>query len=326
MRRLAVGGMAELYLADQLLLGSIPRRVVVKRILADKLDDDEFMTMFADEARLMARLSHPNVAAVLDAGTIGVEPFMALEYVSGASLGQLMQASAATPLGVLSENEALAMLLQVAEALAYVHEARDERGRPMNIVHRDLTPANVIISFDGAAKLIDFGIAKGENRVYQTTTGVLKGTCGYMAPEQLSEEQQIDFRTDIFAFGVIFYEAVCGRPAFTAKQVVQLYDQVLNARYAPPRSVRPGLAAGLASLIDACLARDPRQRPASMHVVAAALRDELARRTSRPLMSEIGALVRILCPPTDGGGAADIETDPTAEPEGEWVTAIDHER
>jgi serine/threonine protein kinase len=317
--RFATGGMAELWIARRVLLGGVERRVVIKRVHPDKRGDDEYETMFLDEARLMSRLSHPHVAQVYDAGHVGGEPFLALEHIEGASLRDLVAAAATTPNGVVSEMEALSIALTVAETLDYVHDAVDERGRAMRIVHRDLTPDNVLVSYDGAVKLIDFGIAQGENRVYQTTNGVLKGTCGYMAPEQLIETADVDRRTDIFAFGVILYELTTGVHPFTAKQAVQLFDQVLGSRYRRPREVRPDLSDSLETLIVACLSRQPSARPATMREVAESVRDELVRRGALPLAFEIGALVRLLAPPPE---TRDAPVAARAEP-GEWVTRID---
>ena len=331
-RRLAVGGMAEVFLAREDLGEGIERTVVLKTLLKDKREEEEFVTMFFDEARLLARLSHPNIAQVFAAGTQGEDCYLAMEYVQGASLRDLLGAVTHTPNGALPEAEAAAIGLTLAETLAYVHEAHDDEGRPLNIVHRDLTPSNLMVSYDGAVKLIDFGIARGENRVYETSTGVLKGTCGYMAPEQLLRSTGLDHRVDVFAFGVMLYEAATGAHPFAVKNPAMLYDRIVEARYRRPREVRPDLSPGMEELIMACMHRDADARPEDMHVVASWLRGVLMGVGNLPLMSELGELVRHMFPPGHDEIDFDAEeafgsipTDPHARPvdPAEWVTQID---
>lgn len=331
-RRLAVGGMAEVFLAQEELGEGIERPVVLKTLLEDKRDEEEFVTMFFDEARVLARLSHPNIAQVFAAGTQDDDCYLAMEYVRGASLRDLLGAVTHTPNRALAESEAAAIGLTLAETLAYVHEAQDEEGRPLNIVHRDLTPSNLMVSYDGAIKLIDFGIARGDNRVYETSTGVLKGTCGYMAPEQLLRSSGLDHRVDVFAFGVMLYEAAVGQHPFAVKNPAMLYDRIVESHFQRPREVRPDLSAGMEELIVACMHRDADERPANMHVVASWLRGVLMGSGNLPLMSEIGDLVRHMFPPghdeIDFGGEeafGAIPTDPHGRPvdPAEWVTQID---
>lgn len=328
LRRLAVGGMAEVYLASETLGEGIDRVVVLKTLLKDKRDDEEFVTMFFDEARLLSHLCHPNVVQVFATGTHGPDSYMAVEYVRGASLRDLLAAATHTPRGALDEAVAVSIGITLAETLAYVHDALDEEGRPLNIVHRDLTPANVMLSYDGAVKLIDFGIAQGEDRVYETTAGVLKGTCGYMAPEQLQMQQDMDRRADIFAFGVMMYEATTGTHPFTVKNPAELYDRILEARYTPPQRVRRDLSPSLAELITTCMSRRADDRPSDMRVVATWLRSVLVSAGQLPLMAELGDLVRQMFPRhrTDEiGGGDEPKTDPqmAAPAAGEWVTQVD---
>lgn len=317
--------MAEVYLAEESPLAGIRRRVVVKRLLADKRREEEFVTMFLDEARLMSRLSHPHVVQVLGAGMHDGSPYLAVEHVDGPSYRDVLAAASYTETAAVREPEALRIALTLAETLAYVHSAHDEDGRPMRIVHRDLTPANVIISYEGIVKLIDFGIAQGENRVYQTSTGVLKGTCGYMAPEQLVEQSVVDHRVDVFAFGVMLYEACVGRHPFNATHVVELYDLVLETRFDPPRKVRPALSPTLEWIICACMARDANDRPESMYRVAEMLRDEMSVAGTLSLAWELGEWVRSLCPPEPehGGPAVQLPDAGSSDTAARWVTQVD---
>lgn len=331
LHRLAVGGMAEVFLASETIGEGIERPVVLKTLLRDKLDDEEFVTMFFDEARLLAQLSHPHIAQVFAAGTHGTDCYMAMEYVRGASLRDLLAAVARTPRGALPEEVALSVAITLAETLAYVHDARDDEGRPLHIIHRDLTPANLMVSYDGAVKLIDFGIARGENRVYETSTGVLKGTCGYMAPEQLSQEGGLDRRADIFTFGVMLYEATTGVHPFTVKRPAELYDRIIEARFTPPRHVRSDLSAALEELIVSCMARRADDRPTDMHVIAAWLRGVLTSAGTLPLMSEIGELVWQMFPAhqTNIDAGEDELSGPPTDPNmqapnpSDWVTQVD---
>ncbi|MGB0680866.1 MAG: serine/threonine protein kinase, partial [Polyangiales bacterium] len=219
-RKLAAGGMAEIFLAKQRGLEGVERSVVLKRILPEHHNDEEFVTMFLDEARLLAALAHPNIAQTFDLGRQGLSYYLVMEYVRGPTLWKVLRRAAKTGGRGLPEREALSIVLGVAEALAYVHERHDEFGRPLNIVHRDLNPANVILSYDGAVKLIDFGIAKAASKVHQTRTEVVKGTYGYIAPEQLNQASQVDHRTDVYALGVLMYEVCVGRHPFEAEGLV----------------------------------------------------------------------------------------------------------
>ena len=328
LHRLAVGGMAEVFLALEQVGEGIERTVVLKLLLKDKRDDEEFVTMFFDEARLLSHLQHPHVAQLYAVGIHGADSYMAVEYVRGASLRDLFAAASRTPRGALDEAVALAIGITLAETLAYVHDAADEDGRPLNIVHRDLTPANVMVSYDGAVKLIDFGIAQGENRVYETSTGVLKGTCGYMAPEQLLMQQDMDRRADIFAFGVMMYEAITGTHPFTVKNPAELYDRILEARYVKPRDVKHDVSPRLESLIVACMAKEQKDRPQTMRDVASALRAVLLGRKQLPLMTEIGDLVRQMFPRAGVELVDEDEWGPKTDPQGspppgDWVTQVD---
>jgi serine/threonine protein kinase len=179
-------------------------------------------------------------------------------------------------------------------------------------VHRDLTPKNILVGHDGVTKVIDFGIAQGENRVYQTSTGTLKGTCGYMAPEQLTERAEIDMRADIFSFGVVAYEVLTGAHPFVAASALDLYREVLSARHALARQLRPDLSPTLATLVEECLERVPAKRPPHMGYVAAALRNELLRLGTFPLWSEIGRVTQSLRAPAED----DPATEPTGRPAG----------
>ncbi|MCZ7681979.1 MAG: serine/threonine protein kinase [Sandaracinaceae bacterium] len=299
-RQLAMGGMAEIYLARQRGLEGIERTVVLKRILERHAHDAEFVTMFLDEARLLAALSHPNIAQVFDVGQVEGTYYLVMEHVRGPTLGKLLASAREAGAAALPRREALGVGLAVAEALHYVHERKDELGRPLDIVHRDLNPANVIVSYDGAVKLIDFGIAKAATKVYETRTGVVKGTYGYIAPEQLLGETPVDRRADVFALGILLYEMCAGVHPYDVSDEPNLIDRVLEARYRRPREVRPDIAPELDDLIARCLKPRPAGRPDDMAVVIEALAGHLAAQRMVPTQHALAALARRLVPTARG--------------------------
>jgi eukaryotic-like serine/threonine-protein kinase len=201
--RLAMGGMAEVYLAKP---DGAQRFVALKRILPNIAADDEFIAMFIDEAKIAGQLNHPNVAQIFDLGKINNSYFIAMEYVSGHDVRALWDRTrdadggkTALPIGL-----ACYIVKKICDGLDYAHRRRDSKGRPLGIIHRDVSPQNILVSYDGDLKIIDFGIAKAANRIVKTQTGILKGKFAYMAPEQARGEPT-DHRADIFAIGVILY-------------------------------------------------------------------------------------------------------------------------
>jgi serine/threonine protein kinase len=294
LRAVGAGGMAEVYLASEQLLQGVQRLVVLKRLMPQHRDDDEFVTMFFDEARICARLQHPHIAELRAAFTCESDHYIAFEHVDGVTLRQLLAAAQQRPERVVPAEQAAGIALTLAETLHYVHTLRDAHGRPLQIVHRDLNPANVVISRAGAVKLIDFGIARAEVSVHETATGMLKGTAGYMAPEQLQEGSEVDARTDIFTFGVLLYELFVGTHPFYTKNPLDAYDLILHSRFAEPRSVRSELPAGLGELVVRCLAAAPERRPRDMREVVESLSALLREARQVPTLTALGALVRLL--------------------------------
>lgn len=299
LRPIAKGGMAELYLARQRGLEGVERTVVIKRILEKYADDEEFITMFLDEARLLAALSHPNIAQVFEVGRVETSFFLAMEYVRGPTLGKLM-AAAGKDGGIMPRREALGVGLSIAEALHYVHERRDDVGRPLNIVHRDLNPANVLVSYDGAVKLIDFGIAKAATKVYETRTGVIKGTYGYIAPEQLAGTTPVDRRADVFALGILLYELCVGQHPYDVSDEPNLIDRILEARYRRPRDVRNDIPRDLDRLIASCLSPHPEGRPDDLGEVIDGLARHLGEQGIVPTMLGLSQLTKSAVPDDEG--------------------------
>ena len=292
---LAVGGMAEIYLASEQLLPGAERLVVVKRLLPQHRDDEEYVTMFFDEARICSRLTHPNVVEVRAAFAMDGDCLIVFEHVDGVTLRQVMDVARTTPPGVIPAGVAAAVCLSLAETLAYVHTLRDEHGRPLNIVHRDLNPSNVVISRAGGVKLIDFGIARGEMQVHETATGMLKGTAGYMAPEQLQEGANVDARADVFNLGISLYELIAGAHPFGTRNPLEAFELIQNSRFESARSVRPDVAPALSELASRCLRANPDARPQSMHDVAAELCAYLRSAGVVPRLQQLVDLVAHSC-------------------------------
>ncbi len=261
------------------------RVCVVKRLIRSLSTDDSFVKALTTEARLSALLHHPGIVQVLDFGRVDGEVFLALEYVDGRSLHDVLADSSRAE-RKLPPGLACYIVAEVATALAYAHALRDEQGRALEIVHRDVGPANVMVSWSGAVKLLDFGIAKAADhlRDERSRTGVLKGKLGYMSPEQ-ADGGSLDGRSDLFSLGVLFHELLTGRPLFKTVDDLHTLDRVRAAR-ASPTGIDPEIDGVLLSL----LARSREDRPTDgdavahtlrpiihrLHADAAGLRDHLA--------------------------------------------------
>jgi serine/threonine protein kinase len=261
-RRIALGGMAELYLARQLGDAGYEKVVALKRVLPHLAEDPQFVEMFLNEARLAAGLNHSGIAQVMDFGTEGGEHFMTLEYVHGRSVSQLLrEAGRALPRSV-----ALTIAHEVAGALHYAHERVGSDGRPLGLVHRDVSPSNILVSYDGDVKLVDFGIAKATAHSNATQTAAIKGKIAYMAPEQLRGES-LDRRSDVFALCVVFYEMLLGKRCFSAPGEFALINRVAEARYTKPSKINPEIEPELETLVADGLSVDPDDRPRSARVL-----------------------------------------------------------
>src|SRR5687767_8006504 len=212
--RLAAGGMAEIYVAEMALARGVRRKVALKRIHPHLAEDPDFVSMFLDEARVASQLAHRGVVALLDAVECGGDLVIVMEYVPGWDLSAILrearQKKKDVPLGV-----AVAIAQSVAETLAYVHTAADANGTALGIVHRDVTPANLLVGEDGSVRLLDFGVAKAAERATKTATATLKGKFAYMSPEQASSKP-VDARTDLYALGLVLYEMLVGDRALRA--------------------------------------------------------------------------------------------------------------
>jgi eukaryotic-like serine/threonine-protein kinase len=268
---LGQGGMATVYLAVALGTSGFRKLAVVKLLRPEIAVDQEFVQMFLDEARLCARLSHPNIVQTYDVGVDEVGHLMAMEYLDGVSL-HAATAKLGKSGGPLTFPMQARILLEVLEGLRYAHELQDYDGRSLEIVHRDVTPHNIFVTFDGQVKLLDFGIAKAVTSSVRTATGVIKGKLTYMAPEQARGES-VDARADLFAVGVMLWEAVTGRRRWP-KGLSQpaLFTRLASGE--PPES--PNAASfGLSPEIDAVVLRAMATKPEDRFQTAAEFREAL---------------------------------------------------
>lgn len=247
----ARGGMGSVELVrvlDGRLAGQI---VAVKRLHANIAEDQEFVSMFLDEAWITAALSHPNVAQVMAWGTDDRGPFLAIELVQGVSLSRLLK-EAQQNQEPFAERTVAFICSQICAGLTAAHSLGAADGSPLGVVHRDLTPANVLVSFDGAVKIIDFGIAKAEERITHTRTGQLKGKPSYMSPEQ-QRGGAVDHRADIFAFGVTMFELLAGRRPWTAKGAFDVMMEIANDPHPDLGELRKGLNPEFVAIAHKCL-------------------------------------------------------------------------
>lgn len=260
LKKIAAGGMAEILVARAHTLPGVEKVVVIKRLLPQFSAKQEFIDMFLDEARIAATLNHPNVVQMYDFGPMDGGYFMALEYLHGEDLRAINRKHIAQE-RVMPLEHALTIVSSVAGGLHHAHEAKGFDGRDLAIVHRDVSPHNVFVTFDGAVKLVDFGIAKSKNRVSQTRHGTLKGKVPYMAPEQLKNEP-LDRRADIYALGVILYEVTTGQRPYVVTNGGEfaLMMSIVRGQVRTPSIVRADYPRELEAIVLRALARRPEQR------------------------------------------------------------------
>ncbi|WP_394828494.1 serine/threonine protein kinase [Pendulispora albinea] len=254
--RIAVGGMAEVYLARLPLGGN---RMVALKVLRDELaDDPTYVTMFIDEAKLLAKLAHPSTVQIYESGEDRGRYFLAMELLIGDSFQRVWEACQdhgyRIPYGVSAWIAA-----RVAEGLHHAHELRDEKGKPENVVHRDVNPSNIQMTFDGRIKIIDFGLARSESRASKTAAGIVKGKLAYLSPEQIDGEPP-DRRADIFALGTTLWEVTVDRRLFKRENDLDTVRAIQRCVVPDPRTLVPDYPASLWTIARRALARDPRER------------------------------------------------------------------
>jgi MATE family multidrug resistance protein len=300
LRRLGQGGMGEVYLAATAGIEGAERPCVVKIIRRDRARDRSFLARFVDEARVQSQLQHPGVAQVLEASTDDAgEPYVVVEYIEGRSLGE-MRADARQGAMSIDWASAVAIAASLAEALGHVHERTDAAGRPLAIVHRDISPHNLMVSYSGDVKLIDFGTARAENRKSRTLSGIVLAKPGYVAPE-LAHGASADHRVDLYALGIVLWELVAGRRFLQGAASEHLSLVAKNERRPAPIAEATGAPRELDAIIARLTACGPHQRYASARQAASDLAQLLARADVLPsgergLRARIGRLMQTLYP------------------------------
>jgi eukaryotic-like serine/threonine-protein kinase len=261
---LGVGGHASVHVA----VAKDGKRVALKRLLPHAALEPETVRTFLDEAKLVQNLEHPNIAATLDCGKVDGTYYIAMEYVEGHTLLQLIR-RCATTIGVMPFPITVNILIQLCDALEYAHRRRDNRGKPLNIIHRDVSPQNVILSKTGIVKLIDFGIAKSKHSTVHSNAGIVKGKFGYMAPEYL--DGRLDHRVDLWALGTVAHELLTNRRLFEGDDDFKIMYAVKFDEIEPPSKHNADVPHDFDVIVMTALQRDPDRRWQS----AAAMRTAL---------------------------------------------------
>ncbi|MCK6544987.1 protein kinase [Myxococcota bacterium] len=256
--RLASGGAANVFLVRDTQSPPPNRLLALKILLPSLAANEDFLNMFFTEAKIAARLQHPNVVTIAGFGQVEGIHCLAMEYVFGASLSQVLRASARAK-KPLTVGVLLRITAAVCDALHYAHELKDEHNKPMGLVHRDVTPQNILIGFNGVPKLTDFGIAKATNRGWETQAGIVKGKFSYMSPEQ-ALGKKVDRRSDIFCTGIVLWEALTGRDLFRGSTPLEVLTNIREQKIDPPSKVVPGLTPIVDPIVMKALRRSPKAR------------------------------------------------------------------
>ena len=303
-RRLAEGGMGEIYLARLKGAANFEKRVVIKKILPHLAQQPEFVQKFVDEANILVQLTHGNIVPVFEMADEDGELYMAMEYIPGQDLRsmlRLMEADGAR----LSIAACIYIVVEVCKGLSYAHQKRDDDRRPLGIIHRDISPSNILLSCTGEVKIVDFGIAKASVRRTESVTGRLQGKFCYMSPEQ-ARGAELDARSDIFSLGVVLYEMLTGVRPFEGLNDLDTLEKVREAKLILPGERRPEIPATLDAIVARALSRDPERRFTSADSLLAALIGVLMELgvpvTATRLVEELGEWLEQDLPPSKAAG------------------------
>jgi serine/threonine-protein kinase len=290
-REIAAGGMATVHIGRLSAQAGFSRTVAIKRLHPQFARDPGFVAMFLDEARLAARIQHPNVVSTLDVVAEHDELFLVMEYIQGESVSRVARLVAARgeriPLPIVG-----AVIVGALNGLHAAHEARDERGAPLDVVHRDVSPQNILIGADGIPRVIDFGVAKAAGRLQETQTGQLKGKLAYMAPEQF-REKEITRSVDVYAASIVLWELLTGKRLFAADSQAATIERVLYSEFQPPTGLVPELPPALDAILARGLSRAPEGRFADAREMAGVVEACLGVAS----MSEVAAWIAAVAGP-----------------------------
>lgn len=292
LEKIAVGGMAELFKAQQRGVQGFQKIVAIKRILPHFSDNEDFVTMFIDEAKLAAQLTHPNIVQIFDLGKAGSSYYIAMEYVNGRDLRTLLRKvrECKQP---FPEQVAAFVVMKVAAALDYAHRKRGFDDRELKLVHRDISPQNVILSTEGAVKLVDFGIAKAASKTSHTVAGALKGKLLYMSPEQATG-QPLDNRSDLYSLGLVLFELLTGERCFQADSELGVLEKVRLGRISDLTSLNPNVSREMLAIVNRALQKNVDHRYPSARFMERDLRDYLQRQGAPPAEHDVAEYVNAL--------------------------------
>ena len=311
-RRIAKGGMAEVWLTQER-IANRERTIVLKLLLPELAEDPDFVRMFLDEARLASLLHHQNIVSIYDVGQLGDRYFIAMEYVAGRTLRQVLHQ-------LRRDNRrlpvwfALSIGVKTCSALEHAHHACDEGGSPLHVVHRDVSPENIIVGYDGSVKVLDFGIAKASARGTRTRVGVMKGKHAYMAPEQILAAEtgcSIDHRADLYSLGVVLYELLTTVRPFDADNELSLIRSIVEGtpQPEPPCTLAPWLEPEVEAVVLRSMARQPEVRFDSASKLRDALEECLRAIGQAPSDRHIGGMLSLILPPAAGSAAPALRRD-----------------
>jgi serine/threonine-protein kinase len=317
LERIATGGMAEIYKARLEGIGGFQRTFAIKRILPHLSQNAEYVAMLVDEAKVAGLLSHANIVQILDLGQVDGVWYIAMEYVHGPDLGAVLRRCRSKGIQ-LPVPHTVFVALELLKGLEYAHQRQVMRGGrpvPLNIIHRDVSPPNVLLSMQGEVKLTDFGIARASHKALETATGVIKGRFDYMSPEQAGGARDLDQRSDLFSVGVVLYEMLTGVHPFRGDSELGTIDRVRTGRYEPASVVNPGVPFTLETIVDRALRVDRNERYPNATAFKEALDKFFHDAGFIFTHHSLAAYVRGLFPDDELGGAA-TEPPPLAPPAG----------
>ncbi len=291
-KKLATGGMGQIYLARHIGPGGFEKRVVVKRILPHLSEDEDFIHMFFDEARIAAHLNHPNIAQIYELGEVDSIHYIAMEYVHGENL-RAVALHALDRLGGMPLALKCRVLADAAAGLDFAHRVKNSAGRPLGLIHRDVSPQNVLIGFNGNVKLIDFGVAKAAGKMSVTMTGAIKGKYAYMSPEQASGEE-LDWRSDIFGLGIVFYETLTHERLFKRENDAATLKAIINDKVPPPSTVVKGVPKAIDAIVLKALSKKRQERFQSAGEFQLALEEFLVQQRLPATNAHLSAFMREL--------------------------------
>ncbi len=280
LKKIGSGGMAELYMARQTGVMGFERVLAIKRILPHLTEDAEFIQMFINEAKLAAQITHPHVAQVYDFGAVDGVYYMAMEYVMGKSLSYVLSAGKKREAPVPFRH-ALYITAKIAAGLDHAYRGKTIGGEPLGIIHRDISPQNILIAYNGDVKLVDFGIAKAASSGTHTQTGIIKGKLSYLSPEQ-AWGKRVDHRSDLFSLGIVLHEMLTGERLFKGENEFVTLERVRAAEVPPPSSVRPEIPKEIDPIVLKALAKNPDDRYATGHALQEALEGIFHQLDPRP--------------------------------------------